>query len=335
MIDDSPRESATLSAAQHIAPPRHASLRAATQHTATQRIETRSIVNREEWLGWREKDITASDIGALCGCSPFKSRLQVWCEKTGRAPKKSAETLLMRRGRWLEPAVLTALAETCPHETVTKLSVYLRDPILRLGATPDALLGSRRLIEAKVVARPVFETWEDVPLAYKLQAATGAMLMDASAAIIACLVIDTYSAELHLFHVERIAEAEQKIRDDVAAFWRMVEAGEMPQADYGEDGELLSSLYRPKEFAEPIDLSTDNLLPELLIEREGLSARIKADESRVQAIRAELIDKLRGAPAAICGPWTITHSVQRRAERIQPASESMVLRVRKRQEEAA
>jgi putative phage-type endonuclease len=297
-------------------------------------IETYPITSRSEWLSLRRRDVTASDIAALFGLSPWKSALQVWAEKTGYANDK-IETALMRRGRWLEPAVLEALRESYPHDRVEKLSVYLRDPDLRLGATPDAMM-NRRLVEAKVVSRPVFDAWNgDPPMAYQLQALTGAMLTSADNAIIACLVIDTYSAALETFHVERNKEAENRIRDGVKRFWENTAAGIRPEPDYGEDGALITRLFKPREELPPLDLSSDNRLPEILGEREGLRRNIAAYEARCDAIRAEVVTKLNGAPAAICGDWKITHKLVHLPEQIRKAHDYPRLTVTRKKEEPA
>lgn len=298
-------------------------------------IDKRRITSRQEWLEWRRQDVTASDVAALFGLSTWKSPLQVWAEKTGRAAEQW-DSPLMRRGRWLEPAVLAALAETYPRSRIVRGDSYYRDPDIRLGATPDAFMDEGTLIETKVTARPVFEGWgETAPMAYQLQAATGAMLTSAYKAIIACLVIDTYSATLELFHVERNDAAEERIREGVEQFWQNVELGIVPEADYGIDSALLAQLYKPRAEIEALDLSTDNRLPGLLIERESLKAEIKASEERVEAIKAELVDKLRGAPVAICGDWTIRHKMVSQPEQIRKATTYPMLTVHRRREAAA
>jgi putative phage-type endonuclease len=297
-------------------------------------IETREITSRAEWLKWRRQDVTASDVAALCGLSPWKSALEVWAEKTGYANHR-AETGLMRRGRWLEPAVLEALRETYPDVAIQKASVYLRDPELRLGATPDAfMLGAfSTLIECKVISRPVYDAWgDDAPIYYQLQTLTGAMLANTDRAILACLVIDTYSAELVTFHVERNEEAEAKIREGVAAFWENTALGIRPQIDYGEDGALIARLFRLRDDLPPIDLTGDNRLPDILAEREALNAQIKAQEARCEAIKAEVVHKLNGAPAAICGAWKVTHKLVHQAEQIRKAYDYARLTITKRKE---
>lgn len=232
--------------------------------------------------------------------------------------------------------MLTALAERMPHSNIERCNFYLRDPKHRLGATPDATC-DWKAVECKVVSRPVFEAWQDeLPDSYRCQALVNAMLLDVHEAIVACLVIDTYDATLELFHVEREPDLEAAIVEAVDRFWQnLAEGGEPPPADYGSDGELIAKLWKPKDGIEPIDLTGDNRLTEILIEREALNAAVKAGEERIGAIKSEITEKLRGAPAAVCGDWKITHKTQHRRETILPAIDMTVLRVTRKRKEAA
>lgn len=291
------------------------------------------IVDRASWLEMRKQDVTASDIAAIAGLSPYKTALQVWAEKTGRS-EGPQENEAMRRGRWLENAVIIALQETKPRWQIWRPNVYLRDKALRLGATPDAVAETSEgeiIIQCKVVARPVFDAWDGPPIAYQLQTLTEAMLWGAKFACIAALVVDTFTAELVIFQVERHPAAEEKIRKAVAQFWADIADGKQPYADYGRDGELLLKLYKPKEGIEPLDLSADNLLPEILEERRGLMDTVKRCEERLAAIKAEVIHKLNGATIAVLPGWSISHKIQHRKEVIIPAKSFPVLRITKRE----
>ncbi len=55
----------------------------------------------EEWLDWRSEGITASDIPVILGLSPYKTRYQLWAEKTGRfnSPDISANPNVKRGNR--------------------------------------------------------------------------------------------------------------------------------------------------------------------------------------------------------------------------------------------
>ena len=97
------------------------------------------------------------------------------------------DTKAMRRGRWMEPAVAKAVEEMRPEWTLEPARHYLRDPELRLGATPDFYIhgeihGRLGILEAKTVAPSVYaRDWADgieVLLWIILQASVAAMLAD-------------------------------------------------------------------------------------------------------------------------------------------------------------
>ena len=303
------------------------------------RIERHPVTDRESWLQMRRQDVTASDVGAVFGLHPYRTPLALWTEKTTPlAP--DAENAAMRRGRWLEDAVVAACREHHPDWTLTKPGLYLRATDERIGATPDAIASTpdgEVLVQCKTVAEPIFKAaWQDGPPAYyQLQALTEAMLWGAPSAIVAVLIVSAFGADYREYPVPRHEAAERKIVDGVAGFWRSIAAGETPKADYTADADLLAKLYAPDAAAPPLDLSADNYLPELLAERETLMAEVKDKESRIDAIKAEIVEKLHGAPAATLPGWTITHRMQSRKETVLKATTFPVLRISRAKEKAA
>lgn len=305
-------------------------------------IEKHPVSDRAEWLKRRALDLTASDIGAAAGVDKFKTRLGLYAEKTG-AILPAGDNPAMRRGRWLESAVLAAIREEHPDWEVRPVGLYYRDPDLRLGGTPDfvAITDEPGItnIQAKVVSRPTFEReWTaGPPLSYQLQTTCEAMLMDAQRSIVAALVIDTYNADLVLFPLPRHATAERAIRQVAQDFWDAVREGRAPPADYGQDREVIEALH-PTSVAEPVlDLTGDNELAVLLPELVALKAGIKTDSKRVGEIETAIRAKLGDAERATLPGWSVSWKSQHRKETVVKASDYRVLRVRdlNEKEEAA
>jgi predicted phage-related endonuclease len=305
-------------------------------------IEQRHIEDRNEWLRWRTQDVTASDIGALAGVDEYRTALRVYLEKTGQLVG-NPDNEAMRRGRWLEPAVLKAVADTNPEWEVKPAHVYLRDSELRIGATPDSFaIDPRRPmgvgnLQLKVVARPVFERdWCDgqVPLKYQLQTLTEAMLAEAEWCAVAALVIDTFTAELVVREIPRHPAAEDRIRGMVAAFWKRLAAGERPPADYALDGDLIKALH-PRGGAPAKDFSTNNRMG-LLCEEKLTLSEIRHDlEARLKAADAEICELMGDAERGELPDFNVSWKLQSRKEHVVPASESRVLRVTRRKAAAA
>jgi hypothetical protein len=189
------------------------------------------------------------------------------------------------------------------------------------------------VVEAKTVAKHVFERdWDgQPPTHYYLQALANAVLYDAVEALLAVLVVDSYSAELRQFGVVRHPGAEGKMLQAVAVFWQSVERKTEPVADYVRDGDLITTL-RPPTQAETIDLSGDNRLPMLLAQYERLTGERKAVDEQIDAIRAEVIDKLAGHEAGVCDGFKLSNKVQHRKAYTVEASSRAVLRITKMKE---
>lgn len=264
-------------------------------------VERHKIQSRAQWLSMRKLDVTASDIAAVCGVSPYSSALQVWADKTGQLVTE--ENNAMRRGRWLENGVIAAVKEEHPDWMIVQPGHYLRSPSLRIGATPDAVVTvgpARAILQCKVVSRPVFEEqWQGgPPLYYLLQTLTEMNLEGTATGYLAALVIDTFTADLEIFPVGQNAPAWMRICDAVAAFWKIVDAGGKPAANYGVDGEAIAKLYRAVKDSPPVDMTNDNRLAELCFEFNHRGSLMRALDGERDALKAEIVEKLGGASKA-------------------------------------
>jgi predicted phage-related endonuclease len=300
-------------------------------------IERRPITSRAEWLEWRMQDVTASDVAALFGVHPYgRTALSVWAEKSGLTGGL-ADSPVLRRGRWAEPAVLAMLADERPTWIIRPARVYLRDASIRLGATPDAVaIDPERpgvgLVQIKTATERVYErdwTNDEPPIGYQLQALTEAMLAGASWAAIAALIMDANAGwEPVIFGVPRHAEAEARIRARVARFWSDLEAGLMPAVNPELDAETVAAIYPKALVKDPaLDLSHDNELPLLLTARAICKATIKDAETQISRIETDLKAKLREHEQAVAPGWTISWKNQHRDAYTAPAADFRVLRI--------
>ncbi|RWP05080.1 YqaJ viral recombinase family protein [Mesorhizobium sp.] len=304
-------------------------------------IERYEISDRAAWLSLRSGDLTASDIGAALGLDPYKTPLALYAEKTGQLMPQS-DSPIMRRGRWLEPAVVEALRDRHPDWDVQRCNFYLRDTEIRLGATPDVIAVTDQPgltnVQLKIVARPEYERrWADgPPLYYLLQTLAEGMLMDVERSMLAALVVDTYSADLVEIDVPRHAAAEARLRDLAVTFWDNIATGKRPAADVTRDAETVAAIF-PQSVKEPVlDLSADNRLGTLLPERSRLKEEIGAAEKRVSEIETEIKSKLGEAERAELPGWRLSWKTQTRKQHIVPEATFRVLRVSEvKQEEKA
>jgi predicted phage-related endonuclease len=303
-------------------------------------VERREIRSRDEWLQWRMADVTASDIGAIMGLNPDRTCAKVWAEKTGLiGPGPQTEFLQYRECQ--EGAVLRWLKRYGrPSWEIVEAETYWRDGDIRMGCTPDAMAidperGGIGCVQIKTVRQDIFEAdWMqpdgriEIPLGYQLQTQAETTLTGAAWAVVATEVMGYGTGFFLVSEIDLSADAAARIKDVVVRFWADTTAGKVPKFDFDLDADVIAALYpKPVIKEPPLDLSTDNLLPELLVKRQRLKDTIKESEKLVDAADTEIKDKLGGHESATLPGWKISWKLQRRDERIMPASEFRVLRV--------
>jgi predicted phage-related endonuclease len=284
----------------------------------TDRIQ---ITSREQWLQLRKHDVTASVIGALFGLHPFTTPLALFHEKSGlEMPEET--NVRMRRGTRLERAVAEEVQERRPDWKISPAGVYLRDPALRLGATPDFIIeGDPRgvgVLQTKVSTLKAFKKgWlrgDEVvpPFWISMQTLVEMMLYGASWGAAAVYIDDPWNDDCYICEIARHTEAEARIREAVEKFWLDVEFGVEPQVDYARDGELIAALHPTEIAGKTLDLSGDNYLPEILAERARLKDQITVAQERVIEIDNEIKTKVGDAEIATLSDWTISLRQQHR-----------------------
>ncbi|MBY0297447.1 MAG: YqaJ viral recombinase family protein [Methylobacterium sp.] len=311
-------------------------------------VDRHPIADRASWLALRQQDVTASVAGAVLGAHEYTTAFELWALKSGLIQEDPEETPAMRRGRLLEDDALQLLAEERPAWRVEAANdTYLRAPAHRIGATPDAYAvdperPGRGVVQVKTTADTVFRAkWRaedrsiDLPLWIAVQAIVEAKLSGASWACVVVLVVG-HGLDLHVLDVPLHAGIWTRLVDEVALFWRRVETGEPPAADYARDGETIGALWPPDADTPPLDLSASNRAPVLVDERLAVADAIREAEARKKAIDAELVALLAGAPVGrLADGREITRTMQTRAEHVVRASIFPVLRIRNPKRNAA
>jgi predicted phage-related endonuclease len=302
-------------------------------------ITARPITDRQSWLEWRKNVVTASRVCQLPAfdCSPFKQNtpLRLFAELRG-VEFPDSEDRVMRRGRWLEPAVALAVGELRPDWQIAPAREFLVDDDLELGATPDFYIGGdpRGLgcLQAKTVAPSVYEKeWEGgevVPFWIVLQTLTECMLRDAAFGVVAALVVDAFNMDCVIHEVPRHPAAEEKIRNEVRRFMADVHAGREPDPDFARDGAMLRLLLPKETPGSIVDLSGNNEIPDKLARRATLNAEIKQHEAEIESIENE-VRHIMGEAASIAGleGWRVTWKTQHRVAYTVPAKDMRVLRI--------
>jgi len=300
--------------------------------------------SREQWLELRRADVTASRAGALFGVDPYCSPLRLFHEKAGVLDlTMDNDSPVLRRGRLFESAVAEAVREQRPEWQVVKASDYLRDPDVRVGATPDFYIhGDPRglgVLQCKTCTAGVFaREWTDggVPFVTTLQVVTEIMLSGAAFGAAAALKIDPFNVECAVVEVPKHEPSEQRICAAVVKFWDDVANGREPGPDYGLDRDLIAQLRPHEAVGKTIQLAGDNELIAGLIERAELKDSIKRADTRCKFIEAMIMERMGDADTIVGLPdfrvtWKTTKS---KGYTVEPR-EQRVLRILDRREDAA
>ena len=238
-------------------------------------IERHAVTDRESWLALRRQNINASEIGVVCGAGGYGSRAELYAEKKGPEAAARGRRGMLRRGRWAEAAIFEALADQRPEWDVRRAKIYLRDPDLRLGATPDgyAMAPDRDgfgVVQSKTVARSCSAPWlvdpaapivdgasEAAPHFYQLQILTEESLSGCGWGVLAVVITGEFDWKFRLVRrapPPRGRGAHSSRRRGVLA--RRLDPGVMPPFDPHRDEALVKILFPPTTEAKSTSLKT-------------------------------------------------------------------------------
>lgn len=247
-------------------------------------------LDRDEWLAARRPGLGGSDAAAIVGLSPYRSRLDVWLDKTGALVDDTAGEAA-DWGTLLEPVVRdeTARRLGTPIEPVPWLLRSTSTPFALAnldGHLPDEHAG----YEGKAVSQWAANEWGDdqVPDQYMVQVQHYLHVTGLDRWVIAALL---GGQRLVVREVRR----DQQLIDDLleveAEFWELVESGTPPAADGSKAcTELLAGLW---------DVNPGSVLTvtgdDLAEVRELLAARAQAaaTEKAGKAAKAEAENQLK------------------------------------------
>lgn len=208
-------------------------------------LERMHYETRDEWLvGRNQQGIGGSEAAAAVGLSPWQTPLELWKLKIGmEQPKDLSGNAAVEQGNRMEPILRVFYAATHPKYTVKHCPYDLLYQVERpwLFATLDGELTDeesnlRGILEIKTATpngRAGWEKWAEgkMPQNYYCQVLHQLL---ATGFDFVCLFAALYSMNgditLREYEIERA-----DVKDDLAwlleeenAFWRKVQAGEMP-----------------------------------------------------------------------------------------------------------
>ena len=182
------------------------------------------------------KTVSATQVSALFGVSPYMTEWMLWRLFTGRATQESVEAEENERMEWgrrLEPAIFAAVCERLNIEGAHNAAgEYVRHGEHPIGCTPDGKVWhpSRgpSIVQCKNVDRLVWrDSWADdaAPAHVELQVQHEMLVTGAKWGVIAALVGGN---ELHIMEREPDEGIQRDILARVERFFERVRADQEP-----------------------------------------------------------------------------------------------------------
>ena len=159
----------------------------------------RILNNRNEWLEARKGRIGGSDAGCILGLNPWKSNLDLWREKTGRAePADLSDNPLVQYGIAAEPHIRALFALDHPEMAVwyEENNIFFNPKYPWAHYSSDGMLhegdetGILEIKTATIQSAAASEKWKDgrIPDSYYAQVLHSMAVTDATFAYIRALI---------------------------------------------------------------------------------------------------------------------------------------------------
>ena len=258
-------------------------------------------MDRNEWLEARRKTITGTDVSAIAGLNPYRTALDVYCDKLGLT-EPQADNPAMEFGRRLE----SVIAEKYAEENGVKLihgEFVSKDGWM--GGTPDRLIeGVDRGLEIKTAGAFRAKDWgesgtDNIPEAYLCQIAWYMAICEKSEWDVAVLIggqdYRQYRLKRSLRLENRLIELAQQFRE------RHLLTRTPPVIDGSKSASEYIRAMFPRDRSPEFLTSTPEisaLVGDLILERQR-SAEI---ELRVNELENKIKAAIGEAPG-ISGEW--------------------------------
>lgn len=273
--------------------------------------------DREHWLSLRAQDLTSTDVAALFGMSPYKTKFELWHEKRSGEPVRIAQNDRMKWGSRLEASIAAGIAED-QGWIIRPFKEYVRDPELRIGSSFDFLIYSPTgsataydaILEIKTVDALAFRNgWTvtddfiEAPAHIELQVQHQLLVSGLSVAYIGVLIGGN---DVRILQRKADDGVHAAIRAKAAEFWRSIADNTPPDPVMPADA---AAVIRLNSYAEPGRLR-DARGDEVIASAIADYARIGREIEDLQAIRdsrkAEILTMIGDAEKVLADGFTIS-----------------------------
>ena len=274
------------------------------------RLADTKELDRDEWLEVRKSGIGSSDAAAAVGLNPYKSQLELWMEKTGRATAHEDGSSMdspMYWGTLLEPYVAVAYMQKTDRK-VRKINAVLQHPTFpfMLANIDREVVGSAEvhILECKTAGEYGSRLWRSgVPEYVQLQVQHQLAVTGKQAADVAVLLC---GQQLEIHRIERDEDVIARLTVLEARFWHHVTTDTEPPADGSESaGKALRQLY--PGGGNTLDFCEDRGLSDTFAELVALRDELDAKEKRAEALKQTLQQAMGDASQAVFASGEVTY----------------------------
>lgn len=252
-------------------------------------------MSESDWQEYRknQKGIGGSDIGIILGINPYKSKFELWLEKTDQSEKPDINNQFMEWGNLLEPVIRKHFAKLTGFRTIQNNFVLQHDihdfMIANIdGNVQDPAFSGLGILEIKTTSAHNKKDWENgCPIHYMAQLQWYLGVTDSEYGYI-CVLIGGNDFRYYL--VQRDDYIIDKMISEAARFTELVENRIPPEIG----GSETETKWLAKSFPNAVDEMMDMppLLEQRAIEYTRLQEEIKMLTTRADAIKNQI--KLEG-----------------------------------------
>ena len=272
--------------------------------------------DEKEWLAVRTKGIGGSDIGAICGVSPFTSARQVYFNKTGQFEEAmkpgAAAQERMHFGHLLEPIVANEFAKRTGKKLIEVDATFSHKDYPWMRANVDRLIVDDDgrpygILECKTTSEYNNEEWEsgEILMSYIYQLNWYMYILDIKYGAFACLVGGNKFYHYEVFRNDDLIQ--NTLVPAAKTFWyENVLALKEPELQ-ATDTEYVNETYKNVEKNSEITLvdDTDNELAEVVFK---CKRQIKELTATMEEAQNRLKERLQDHEIGYCRDYTIKWS---------------------------
>lgn len=256
---------------------------------------------RTVWEKARRSYIGGSDAAAIAGLNPWKTRFQLWSEKSGLIePENLDGKESVQWGSRLESVLVDHFADVTGMELVTPAGMYVSKSHPFMAASLDRLVRDATglaILEVKTAGFMQARKWDSgVPEHYALQVHHYLAVTGLEKAHVAAFI---GGQEFRLFEIERDESIIEPLIQLEADFAAMVEEGREPEVDGDASTGVILAKLHPAEEGKAIEV--EDTFVDLLRELEDAKAAKKAAEEQAKLAENTIKKYMQEAEVAMLG----------------------------------